>query len=95
MSALAAQAAGRVVLVPIRSERSAAPEELAAACARAVEGLIVETAPSLGAALDRTADDRFVVVAGSLYLVGEAMELLELLPVDGASESGLNDWPQK
>jgi len=92
MSALVARAAARVVLVPIRSERSVAPEELAAACAREDRGLAVETASSLEGALERTATESFVVVAGSLYLVGEALELLGLMPAEAVSERGLNDW---
>jgi dihydrofolate synthase/folylpolyglutamate synthase len=91
-----ARATGRVVLVPIRSECSATPEGLAATYAQATGGPPVETASSLREALDRTAAEPFVVVAGSLYLVGEAMELLELSPAEGESERGLNDWlPEK
>jgi len=33
-----------------------------------------------------------VVVTGSLYLVGEALELLGLGPAGGVSERGLNEW---
>ena len=33
----------------------------------------------------------FVVITGSLYLVGEALELLGLSPA-GEGERGLNEW---
>jgi hypothetical protein len=33
-----------------------------------------------------------VLITGSLYLVGEAMELLRLAPVTSAGERGLNEW---
>ena len=42
-------------------------------------------------ALEKSADDDFVVITGSLYLVGEALELLGLSPA-GAGERGLNEW---
>ena len=36
-----------------------------------------------------------VVIAGSLYLIGEAMELLGLSPVPAADEKALNNWQPK
>jgi len=52
---------------------------------------VVEFA-SLGAALEATAADPFVVIAGSLYLVGEAMERLQLSAAKAGDERGLNEW---
>lgn len=49
---------------------------------------------SLAAALADTAQDSFVAIAGSLYLIGEAMELLQLSPVKVNNERGLNEWSQ-
>ena len=34
----------------------------------------------------------FVFIAGSLYLIGEAMELLGLSPTLAVNERGLNEW---
>ena len=34
----------------------------------------------------------FVTIGGSLYLIGEAMELLHLSPGKTNSERGLNEW---
>jgi len=36
-----------------------------------------------------------IVIAGSLYLVGEAMELLHLTRSSGSDEKGLNEWQPK
>jgi hypothetical protein len=36
--------------------------------------------------------DAFVVISGSLYLVGEAMELLQLAAAPAADEKLLNAW---
>jgi len=84
--------AERILLVPVHSERTATPRELAGAC-RAANPLapVVEFA-SLGAALEATAADTFVVIAGSLYLVGEAMERLQLSAAKAGDERGLNEW---
>jgi hypothetical protein len=42
--------------------------------------------------LPRVAEDSFVAIAGSLYLIGEAMELLRLSPAKATGERGLNEW---
>ena len=43
-------------------------------------------------AIQLAAEDRFVVIAGSLYLVGEAMELLHLAATPNGDERALNEW---
>jgi dihydrofolate synthase/folylpolyglutamate synthase len=83
--------ATRIFTVPVSSERTAAEDELAAACRAANPAVETVACESLRAALDRTASDRFVVVTGSLYLVGEALELLGLSPAAGG-ERALNEW---
>ncbi|HOX59339.1 MAG TPA: folylpolyglutamate synthase/dihydrofolate synthase family protein [Candidatus Paceibacterota bacterium] len=92
MCRILAPLAGRILLVPAPSERSATPQELAEACRRANPTARVSSYPSLGEALASTSGDDFVTVAGSLYLVGEAMELLHLSPAKPADERGLNEW---
>ena len=42
--------------------------------------------------MEETARDPFVVVKGSLYLVGEAMELLTLSTAPEEEERSLNEW---
>ena len=92
MGALAASQATRIFLVPVQSERSASPDELAAACQRVRPDAVVIPRPSLAAALAAAHDEPLVVVAGSLYLVGEATELLGLAPENTRAEHELNEW---
>ena len=92
MCDILAPLAGRILLVPVPSGRSATPEELAEACRRANPNARVSAHPSLREALAQAADDGFLTIAGSLYLVGEAMELLHLSPAKVNQERGLNEW---
>jgi dihydrofolate synthase/folylpolyglutamate synthase len=84
--------AARILLVPVPSERSAAPQELARACQRANPRAQVLAYASLAAALADAANIPFITIAGSLYLIGEAMELLHLSPGKTNDERGLNEW---
>ncbi|TMQ00534.1 MAG: hypothetical protein E6L09_06225 [Verrucomicrobia bacterium] len=86
--------AQRLLLVPVQSERSASPEALVEPCRRANPSAQVIACPSLADALKQTANDPLVVITGSLYLVGEAMELLGLSPT-APSERALNEWTLK
>ena len=92
MCEILAPLAARILLVPVHSERTAEPHGLAEVCCRANPSAQVIEYPSLAAALADTAGDSFVVIAGSLYLIGEAMELLHLSPVRLHNERGLNEW---
>jgi dihydrofolate synthase/folylpolyglutamate synthase len=83
--------AGRILTVPVASERTADARELAVACRAANPAAEIAACDSLRRALDLAASDRFVVVTGSLYLVGEALELLGLSPATG-DERALNEW---
>jgi dihydrofolate synthase/folylpolyglutamate synthase len=87
--------AGRILLAPVPSERTAEPHGLAEACRRANPRAQVIEYPSLAAALSDTAQDPFVTIAGSLYLIGEAMELLHLSIGSPTGERGLNEWTGK
>ncbi len=87
---LASQAV-RIHTVPVASERSANPAELAAACRKMNPSAEIVAGHSLADALDKSAGDGFVIITGSLYLVGEALELLGLSPT-GNAERGLNEW---
>ena len=91
MCRILAPLAGRILLAPVHSERTAEPRGLAAACRAANPEAEVVEYGSLAAALTATADAPFVTIAGSLYLVGEAMELLQLSPTRGL-ERDLNEW---
>jgi dihydrofolate synthase / folylpolyglutamate synthase len=84
--------AGRLLLTPVHSERSEDPAQLVSACREANPQVSIEICASLAEALKKAAGETFVVVAGSLYLVGEAMELLQLSPAPDSDEKGLNEW---
>lgn len=84
--------ASRVWCVPVSSERTATSEMLAGLCQRANVKVEIRACPSLAEALRAAAQESFVVIAGSLYLVGEAMEQLQLAATPGGDEKGLNEW---
>ena len=86
-----APTAARIFTVPVTSERTADARKLAAACRTANPAAKIAAGDSLRRALDQAANDRFVVVTGSLYLVGEALELLGLSPAT-SEERALNEW---
>jgi dihydrofolate synthase/folylpolyglutamate synthase len=82
--------AGRLVLTPVKSERSLPPQELLPLLGNTP----VTICSSLSDALRQTADDPNLVICGSLYLVGEAMELLQVSAVPARNERDLNEWSQ-
>jgi dihydrofolate synthase/folylpolyglutamate synthase len=83
--------ADEVFAVPVASDRTAQPADLAAAFHAATPRLRVTVLPDLPAALNACKDRRFVVITGSLYLVGEALERLGCPPA-APGERGLNEW---
>jgi len=89
---LLAPLAARIVAVPVASTRTAPAAELAAACRAANPAAEIIACGSLADAMDKTATNDFVVITGSLYLVGEALERLGLSPAGGDSERSLNEW---
>jgi dihydrofolate synthase/folylpolyglutamate synthase len=84
--------ASRIILTPVHSERTEDPSRLLPACREANPDVSVEVCGSLAEALRLTEREPFVVVAGSLYLVGEAMELLHLSASGSTDEKPLNEW---
>jgi len=84
--------AGRIILVPVHSERTAQPHGLAEACRLANPHAEITECASLLEALSLTSSDEFMAIAGSLYLVGEAMELLHLSAGKAVEERSLNEW---
>ena len=90
MCRLLAPLARRILLVPVHSERSAEPRGLAEVCRESNPHALVTEHRSLEEALREAADEQFVTIAGSLYLVGEALELLGA--AKGSEERGLNEW---
>lgn len=83
--------ATRIFTVPVSSERAADASQLAEACRAANTNADVSTCTSLEEALRRCSMDTLVIVTGSLYLVGEALEILGCSSSVG-SERHLNEW---
>ena len=83
--------AARIFTVPAASERAADANELAGACRAANPSAVILVCANLAEALNKSVNEEFVVITGSLYLVGEALELLGLSPA-AERERGLNEW---
>ncbi len=81
----------RLYLVPIQSERTVPPEELRKYCAEQWPDIPITLARSSEEALQRALQSPFVVIAGSLHLIGEALQNLAETPPEH-SERGLNEW---
>jgi dihydrofolate synthase/folylpolyglutamate synthase len=92
MCELLAPLAERIVLVPVESKRAAKPELLAEVFRVANPKAQVCCADTLAQALERTAKDGFIVIAGSLYLIGAALVLLDPEFSASGDERGLNEW---
>lgn len=82
--------AGRIAAVRVASNRSLPPEALAEFCRRANPAARVTAHDSLADALVALSAEPRVVIAGSLYLIGEALERLGLSAAAG--ERDLNEW---
>jgi dihydrofolate synthase/folylpolyglutamate synthase len=83
--------ASKIFTVPVASTRTADASELAKAFRSANPAAKVFACESFLEALHASKNEPFVVIAGSLYLVGEALELLGLSPATGG-ERPLNEW---
>jgi dihydrofolate synthase/folylpolyglutamate synthase len=88
---LLAPLASKIFTVPVASGRTAAANALADSFRSANPAAATAACENLSDALIACKDEPFVVITGSLYLVGEALERLGLSPADGG-ERGLNDW---
>lgn len=93
MCRMLAPLAQRIAAVRVGSSRSAEPTELAEFCRRANQSALVTAHESAGNALSALEKEPRVVIAGSLYLIGEAMEQLGLDVAAGERE--LNEWQAK
>jgi dihydrofolate synthase/folylpolyglutamate synthase len=84
--------AQRIMVVAVACERTASPTELAQACRQANEEAVVTVSESLGEALRRVPAKEFIVITGSLYLVGEALALINPSGTAAVDEQSLNNW---
>ena len=91
MCAILAPLAARILLVPVQNERTLAAAELLAPCRAANPTAAIVVCDSLPDALRRAADAPFALITGSLYLIGEALEILGVTPGNVPSERGLNE----
>ena len=87
--------ASRIIVSAIGSERTAHPADLLKACCIANPSAAVESAPSLRDAMGKASNDPFVVITGSLYFVGEALEVLDAADDAAGQERTLNEWTTK
>ena len=62
------------------------------ACAEICPGTPATDCATVNDALQLLARDPLVLIAGSLYLIGEVLERLGLSPAPPADERGLNEW---
>jgi dihydrofolate synthase / folylpolyglutamate synthase len=76
--------ASRLLFVPVKSKRGLPPAEILSVC----KGTVCD---SLADALQKAKNDPEVLITGSLYVVGEAMELLGVLSAPAADERTLNE----
>ena len=84
--------ADRLILSPVKSGRSAKPATFSPTCQAANPEAKICVTSSLKQALEQCVEEPFVIITGSFYLVGEALEHLNLLPKAIKSERLLNDW---
>jgi dihydrofolate synthase/folylpolyglutamate synthase len=92
---LLAPLAIRIYVVPVSSDRTAKPAELRQVCHQANPSAETIVCESVAHALENAVAEPFVVVTGSLYLVGEALEYLEGTCGHRIDERGLNEWSSK
>lgn len=85
--------ASRVITVPVSSHRTVSAADLRTACLAAPVRRPVRAVDSVSLALKACAQDPFVLISGSLYLIGEALDSLEASP-SHTDERSLNDWSQ-
>lgn len=86
--------AHRILLPPVHTPRAVVPAELRSMLSRIAPAVKVETATSFESALKAADGEALVVVAGSMYLVGEALQTLlaDRVVVRVGGERLLNDW---
>ena len=77
--------------MPLSSERSADPAEVQRYCAEKWPEVQTRGVARFAEAMAASENEAIVVVAGSLHLIGEAMEALKL-STSIRSERGLNEW---
>lgn len=88
---LLAPLAQKILTVPVSNKRTADPQKLAEVCRTSNPSAKIIICDSLNEALEQISATDFTIITGSLYLVGEALELLGYFP-SAQSERELNEW---
>jgi dihydrofolate synthase/folylpolyglutamate synthase len=83
--------ASRFIAVPVTSDRTTDAHEVANVVRTANPALASTVCKNLVTALGASQGEPLVVITGSLYLVGEALETLGLSPL-ATNERALNEW---
>jgi dihydrofolate synthase/folylpolyglutamate synthase len=83
--------ASKIFTVRVASNRTADAGELAGVFHAANPAATITAWDNLAGALNASKDEPFVVITGSLYLIGEALERLGFSPAS-MEERGLNEW---
>jgi dihydrofolate synthase/folylpolyglutamate synthase len=84
--------AGKFFLVPVGSERTASPDELERAVRNVNPAVEITKWKSVKEALEAASRDSLIVITGSLYLIGEALEILQPARENQSIERGLNEY---
>lgn len=84
--------AKRIVCVPLQSDQTLPPAQLVEVCQTANPAAWIAACNSVREALQRVEADPLVVISGSLYLMGQAMEAMALTFQRAKNEMGLNEW---
>jgi dihydrofolate synthase/folylpolyglutamate synthase len=87
-----APTAHRVICVALNSEQTLDPAHLVKVCQQVNPQAKVEACPNVQEALAKVSAESLVVVSGSLYLIGEALETLHLKTSPTIDEKPLNEW---
>jgi dihydrofolate synthase/folylpolyglutamate synthase len=90
MGELLGPLADRILTVPVASARTVPAAELAGFLRTVCPAAEIVACKGIAPALEAAKSEPLVVVAGSLYLIGEALEVLGLSPGEG--ERALNEW---
>jgi len=83
--------AGRIYTVPVHSRRTANPQFVAEWCREIKPKREVTACSDLSEALALASDDTMMLICGSLFLAGEAVEKLAPESVSGLDERHLNE----
>ena len=83
--------AGRIFTVAVNSDRTSPPEALAEICRAANPQAEVQAHPQFASAFQAAAGQGLIIITGSLYLIGEAMEVLGIA-ANRPQERALNEW---